>query len=164
MSIEFTLTKRQQEIREAVHALAAGVVRPECLSWDKNHGVPDAFLKNLSMIANNMGHLSLGAAEGIKGVSAEAEKKQGTRNLTTVIAAEEMAWGDGGLLLSLPGPGLGGPPVRAAGTDEQKERFSPCSATRRPCVGARTRSRSRARAATWRASARAVARTASTGS
>jgi acyl-CoA dehydrogenase len=43
--------------------------------------------------------------------------------VTTVISAEEMAWGDAALLLCLPGPGLGGPPVRSSGTPEQKERF-----------------------------------------
>jgi len=34
-----------------------------------------------------------------------------------------MAWGDISVLMSLPGPGLGGPPVLFTGTPEQKERF-----------------------------------------
>ena len=34
-----------------------------------------------------------------------------------------MAWGDISVLMSLPGPGLGGPPVQFTGTPEQKERF-----------------------------------------
>src|SRR5262249_51523882 len=33
------------------------------------------------------------------------------------------AWGDAALLMSIPGPGLGAPPVRASGTPAQKERF-----------------------------------------
>lgn len=40
-----------------------------------------------------------------------------------MIGAEEMAWGDASVLLCLPGPGLGGPPVQFMGTPEQKERF-----------------------------------------
>jgi len=43
--------------------------------------------------------------------------------VSTVLSAEELALGDGALLISLPGPGLGGPPIRATGTPEQKERF-----------------------------------------
>ena len=40
-----------------------------------------------------------------------------------VLGAEEMAWGDAGCCSCLPGPGLGGPPVRSTGTPEQKKRF-----------------------------------------
>jgi acyl-CoA dehydrogenase len=43
--------------------------------------------------------------------------------VTSCIGAEELAWSDAALLLCLPGPGLGGPPVRGSGTPEQKERF-----------------------------------------
>jgi acyl-CoA dehydrogenase len=51
------------------------------------------------------------------------EKKRGSAMVSTVVAAEELAWGDPAMLLCLPGPGLGGPPVRGSGTPEQKERF-----------------------------------------
>src|SRR5262249_56035696 len=45
------------------------------------------------------------------------------RTLAMVIAVEELCWGDVGLYLSIPNPGLGGAAVAAAGTAEQKERF-----------------------------------------
>jgi acyl-CoA dehydrogenase len=120
MTIEFSLSKRQQETRAAIHSLAEGVIRPQSLEWDKNHGVPVDFLRRLAMLANSMGSLS-GAADAIT-----AERKpgdHGSMNRTTLLGAEEMAWGDASLLLCLPGPGLGAPPVRATGTPEQKERF-----------------------------------------
>jgi acyl-CoA dehydrogenase len=45
------------------------------------------------------------------------------RNLYTCLSTEELCWGDAGLFLSIPGPGLGGAAVAAAGTPEQKDRF-----------------------------------------
>ena len=120
MTIEFSLSKRQQETRDAIHSLAEGIIRPQSLEWDNNHGVPVDFLRRLAMLAASMGSLS-GASDAIT-----AERKagdHGSMNRTTLLGAEEMAWGDASLLLCLPGPGLGAPPVRATGTPEQKERF-----------------------------------------
>ncbi len=121
MPIDFTLSKRQHEMKEAIHSLAVGVIRPESLNWDRNHAIPDAFLRNLAQLAASMGNLVMGSQEAPKvdGV----EKKKSPQNLTTAVVAEEMSWGDAGVLLCFPGPGLGGPPVRATGTPEQKERF-----------------------------------------
>jgi acyl-CoA dehydrogenase len=51
------------------------------------------------------------------------QRKKRQPSLSVAIALEELAWGDAGLLLCLPGPGLGAPPVRASGTEEQKKRF-----------------------------------------
>jgi acyl-CoA dehydrogenase len=45
------------------------------------------------------------------------------RNLQSAVTIEELSWGDAGLYLSIPNPGLGGAAVAAAGTPEQKERF-----------------------------------------
>ncbi len=125
MPIEFTLSKRQQEMKEAIHSLGVSVIRPESLNWDRSHHIPDHFLRNLAQLAASMGHLVMGAHEGLKGVDGApaTEKKKTSANMTTAVVAEELSWGDAGLLLCFPGPGLGGPPIRATGTPEQKERF-----------------------------------------
>ncbi len=55
-----------------------------------------------------------------------------------IIVAEELAYWDQGVMMSLPGPGLGGPPLRILGTPEQKKRFldEPFSDPERPAWGA----------------------------
>jgi acyl-CoA dehydrogenase len=125
MPIEFTLSKRQHEMKEAIHSLAVSVVRHESLKWDRDHEIPEPFLRHLAQLASSMGSLVMGANDVAKPVDAASggEKKKTSANMTTAVVAEELSWGDAGLLLCFPGPGLGGPPIRATGTPEQKERF-----------------------------------------
>ena len=129
MSIDFSLSKRQLEVKEGIHNLAAHIIRPQSLSWDRNHGIPEDFLQKFTQLASSMGN-NLSLTQGVSGMAKPetpsgegGEKKKSTANVNTLIATEELAWGDSGLLLCLPGPGLGGPPIRATGTDEQKARF-----------------------------------------
>jgi acyl-CoA dehydrogenase len=124
MTIEFSLTKRQLETREAIHGLAETVIRPQSLAWDRAHGIPNDFLQRIAMLANSLGSLSAHTELSREAPLAAGEpRKPSSVNVTTLVGAEELAWGDPALLLCLPGPGLGGPPVRATGTPEQKERF-----------------------------------------
>jgi acyl-CoA dehydrogenase len=126
MTIEFSPNTRQRELAAMIHQFAASIVRPESLAWDRAHGVPHDFLRRIVMMMQSMGGgLSMGPARSEEaGEVLDAEKKKKRQPaLSTILSAEEMAWGDAGLLLCIPGPGLGGPPVRSSGTPEQKERF-----------------------------------------
>jgi len=130
MTIEFSITSRQQDLKSAIHGLAKSVIRPQSLAWDRAHGIPEEFLIRFSQMAASMGGPA--GAWGVQGLGAGAaeskaessdKKKRGSAMVSTVVAAEELSWGDPAMLLCLPGPGLGGPPVRGSGTPEQKERF-----------------------------------------
>jgi acyl-CoA dehydrogenase len=66
--------------------------------------------------------------EGEPGETREGREKEreGSRlgpATRSVLLAEEGSYWDRGAMVSLPGPGLGGPPVHRMGTPEQKERF-----------------------------------------
>src|SRR5262245_11059367 len=130
MAIEFSLTQRQRELRDMVRSFAKNVIRPESLAWDRAHGIPDDFLVRFTMMASSMGGTA--GAWGVQGLAASASDSAPAKSdkpskagamISTLVGAEELAFGDAALLLCLPGPGLGGPPVRSAGTPEQKERF-----------------------------------------
>lgn len=131
MTIELTLTKRQLELQSAIRSVATNVIRPQSLAWDRAHRIPDEFLLRFSQMAASMGGPA--SSWGVQGLGAStnakenadkaSDKKRGGAMVTTVIAAEELSSGDAALLLCLPGPGLGGPPVRSSGTPEQQERF-----------------------------------------
>lgn len=125
MSIDFSLTKKQLESREMIRGFAKAVVRPQALGWDRAKGIPEDFLRNMARMATSMGSNAMrsGLGEDEAEKKDAKEKKPGSSNLFGVLASEELAWGDPALLLCLPGPGLGGPPVRGSGTKEQRERF-----------------------------------------
>jgi acyl-CoA dehydrogenase len=125
MTIEFSLTKKQHEMREAIRNLARHVIRPQALAWDRAGGVPEEFLRNMARMATSFGSNAMrsGLGEQSSDEIEHRKKTMGGPQLSSVLASEEIACGDAGLLLNLPGPGLGGPPVRATGTPEQKERF-----------------------------------------
>jgi acyl-CoA dehydrogenase len=123
MSIEFSISKKQIEMREAIRNISKNVIRPQSLSWDRNKSIPEEFLRNMARLATSMGSNAMRSGLG-EDTKEEKKKPHGLgTQLGAALASEELAWGDAGLLLSLPGPGLGGPPVRASGTEEQKQRF-----------------------------------------
>ncbi|WP_449355313.1 acyl-CoA dehydrogenase family protein [Virgibacillus natechei] len=119
--IDFTLSEQQQQIKEMTHWFAENEIRPIAMEADKMERVPDEWLENV----NEMGiHLNTSSfSGGSSGKKTSGEKKEREGNRMGVLATEEMAWGDPAVTLSLPGAGLGGPPVESSGTPEQKERF-----------------------------------------
>lgn len=133
--IEFELEPGQRNIQQMVRFFAKSELRPKALEFDRN-GVSDAFIGKV----NKMG-IGAGAVPKEMGGDDAGEKSDSKgasqSNRLGVIAAEEMAWGDPGVILSFPGPGLGGPPVAITGTPEQKERcFSIFGKDKEPAWGA----------------------------
>ncbi len=122
--IDFTLTEQQKNIRDFLHWFAETEIRPIAREADRLGDVPPGFFKKVKAMGISMEAIPKdvgGEGEG----AGEVKDRRGQRqtNRLSVIASEEMAWGDPAVVITLPGPGLGGPPVRLIGTPEQKERF-----------------------------------------
>ena len=109
MAIEFELTQAQSQIREMIRWFARHEMRPISLQADRDHAIPDDLLLKMKRSGISGGALSKRERE-------EGGQKVGETNRMAVLAVEELAWGDPAAILSVPGPGLGGPPVRFMGT------------------------------------------------
>jgi acyl-CoA dehydrogenase len=123
--IDFSLTPKQRELKEGIHNLGKYVIRPLSLEMDRTGEVPEPFMRNFMSLAKGLRSDDI---EFTEDAQQEAKRERDPKRpsegqRTAAIAAEELAWADAALVLSLPGPGLGGPPVRATGTPEQKKRF-----------------------------------------
>jgi len=124
--IDFEFEPHVKAQLKMYHAVAEGLMRPISREYDeREHEKPWQFYETMWAAAQNLGP---GAApeKSSSEKSEKGEKRDGTaklRNLYTCLSTEELCWGDAGLFLSIPNPGLGGAAVAAAGTPEQKERF-----------------------------------------
>jgi acyl-CoA dehydrogenase len=116
--IDFELEPQVVSQLKMYHMVATQMMRPISREFDENeHEQPRQFWDAMWNAAQAMGSA---------GPEDKADAQGGAsklRNLYTCLSTEELCWGDAGLFLSIPNPGLGGAAVAAAGTPEQKERF-----------------------------------------
>lgn len=118
--IDFEFSEALRQTRRMTHMVAEQMMRPISREYDeREHEKPMEFLET-------MWNVSKGAS--MTGDSGDGERQRrdrdpAERTLGMVVAVEELCWGDVGLYLSIPNPGLGGAAVSAAGTPEQKQRF-----------------------------------------
>jgi len=121
--ISYEMSPQQKQIKELVHWFAENEMRPISLEADRQEKVPDEWLEKVNRMGIQLNTSSFVGSARSGDTEKSAKKKEREGNRLAVIASEEMAWGDPAIALSLPGPGLGGPPVQSSGTPEQKQRF-----------------------------------------
>ncbi|MGH7800912.1 MAG: acyl-CoA dehydrogenase family protein [Thermodesulfobacteriota bacterium] len=119
--VDFELTEAQKRIKEFLHLFAKKKMRPISLQADKEGDVPREFFMDVMELGIGSGDVFLDEAEAGEVVRDDRGRSQKAR--ISMIASEELAWGDPALIISFPGPGLGAPPVKILGTPEQKKRF-----------------------------------------
>lgn len=118
--INLELPKKLLTVRQMTHQLAEGVFRPISRKYDRiEHCDSPEELKPVGQMAAQM---RAGGDGGDKKGKGSGGVRNGS-NMQGIVGVEEMCWGDVGLMLSIPGQGLGNAAVEAVGTPEQKEKF-----------------------------------------
>ncbi|HEX7363548.1 MAG TPA: acyl-CoA dehydrogenase family protein [Dehalococcoidia bacterium] len=103
--IDFELTPEQKEAIAAAHKIAEEWLRPISRYYDEHEDESPKDLINKAWEGRGQGTL------------------MGGIDMTSALRTEEMFWGDAGLALALPSPGLGGAAIFATGTPDQVQKF-----------------------------------------
>jgi acyl-CoA dehydrogenase len=124
--IDFELPPQAKIAVKMVRGMAEGIFRKHARYYDDHEHEPRGEAPKELKPLTSMGASTLSPEKKDKKPKEKKEEKKkepGLRGLISVLAAEEMAWGDAGLMLCLPGLGLGNAAIAAVATPEQKERF-----------------------------------------
>ncbi|NIJ10816.1 acyl-CoA dehydrogenase [Saccharomonospora amisosensis] len=125
--INLEVPKKARALVNQARQAAAEVFRPISRKYDRaEHSYPT----ELDMLASLLDGLN-SSGEGGAGAAGvrrnDEDKHNGNRNggnLSTVLGAIEMCWGDVALLLSMPRQGLGNAAIASVANEEQLNRFS----------------------------------------
>ena len=123
--IDFETPKPIKEILNVVEAVAVNMMRPVSRYYDENeHEYP----KELDILRPPSPKKPVEGAEKKGAVVKEEKKREKSKkpkydNLIGVVNIEELCWGDLGLMLTIPGAGLGNAAIAAVGTPDQKAKF-----------------------------------------
>jgi acyl-CoA dehydrogenase len=103
--IDFELTTEQKEAIAAAHKVAEEMLRPISRHYDEHEDESPKELIDKIWEGRREGSLMSGL------------------DMSAALRTEEMFWGDAGLALALPSPGLGGAAIFASGTPDQVQKF-----------------------------------------
>ncbi len=113
--IDFALSADIEQYRQMLHMVAEQTMRPISREYDeREHADPTEWHEMMWGFSRQATEASDKPAAAVR---------PSDRNLRSVLAIEELSWGDAGLYLSIPAAGLGGAAVMAAGTEAQRTRF-----------------------------------------
>ncbi|MBI1800598.1 MAG: acyl-CoA dehydrogenase family protein [Chloroflexi bacterium] len=127
--IDFELPESIQQQVQMMRMVAENMFRPISREYDeREHEKPMELFNMMWEVtkAQNAAAMARARKRATDGDGSAGEKKERRPNMgsmTLVHTIATLAWGDVGLSLSVPGSGLGGAAIEAAGTPEQKERF-----------------------------------------
>lgn len=119
--INLELPQKLLNTQQMLNQVASGMFRPIARKYDKiEHCDTPEELKMLGQMVSQGNAVSEMTGSGAK------EEESGVKNggnMAGIVSTEQMSWGCVGLMLSIPGVGLGNAAIGAVGTPEQKEKF-----------------------------------------
>lgn len=116
------LDAKSREMLAEIRELGRTYMRPMGLESDRSGSPPPAEHPFYLICARQGGLVSRVLGEGERDAESEGAALA-WRPLRALLQAEEAAYWDRGVALSLPGPGLGGTALRSMATPEQRDRF-----------------------------------------
>ncbi|WP_055477171.1 acyl-CoA dehydrogenase family protein [Gordonia sp. HS-NH1] len=120
MAINLELPKKFDSTVERTHMAAEHLFRPISRKYDQAEHEYPVELDELAKLAKQ--GRSSEKSEDSERTASDAPSANGA-NMRALLSALEMSWGDVGLLLSIPGQGLGNAAIAAVANPEQLERF-----------------------------------------
>jgi acyl-CoA dehydrogenase len=105
--------------------VAESMLRPISRKYDTEEHTYPRELDMFAQILQGMedGGQGVGANQISRAADGGSDEVKNSKNMLAVLTMFEMAWGDLGLTLTIPGQGLGNAAIAAVASDEQKERF-----------------------------------------
>jgi acyl-CoA dehydrogenase len=126
--INLELPNQLVGLKQLMHAIAKDMFRPISRKYDRQEHDEPVELAALDRRKSRQAARDKSRDEPRPAPGVKRENKNGS-SLATVVSVEEMCWGDVGLMLSVPGGGLGNAAIDAVATPEQKDRFGSCYAS-----------------------------------
>ena len=125
MAINLEMPKKLQAVIDKGHQGAAEMIRPISRKYDlREHDYP-VELETLNSLFEGISQantISFAGAEAFRDADAPDENHNGG-NMSAVLNALEIGWGDVAMLLSVPYQGLGNAAISGVATDEQLARL-----------------------------------------
>ncbi len=119
--LDLEFSEKLEKVATSMRGFAMGLLRPVARKYDEaEHEYP----KELDVLRGMGGAMGGGKKKKKDG---EPEKKKEasdtTSNISIIVTVEQMCYGDTGLMLTIPGQGLGNAAIAAVATPEQMEKY-----------------------------------------
>jgi len=124
--INLEVPRKLKGLAEQAHDVAREYFRPISRRYDREEHKRPTELDALAAVMEGMEASGATMGAGAGGVRKEGggEGNRNGANMATLLGLIELAWGDVGLLLTLPRQGLGNAAIAAVANEEQRQRFA----------------------------------------